>query len=379
VSRILGYDLPRDDQDSLYNLTVLQHLKKQENFEQVGYLTMTDDDGIVDELTESGVKVHNLQPEFRPQGRLSFWRRTLFLLGLFVLARREGYRKVHLFHLDSNVFCLLLLMPFTWAIHVTGTLHGYPDKFLKRMVLLLLLKMEIVNKVVVHGNYTHQKMLMDGLADTKVANIHMPCFKRYPLESSGHLGKIRRELSERRHPYLLCLGSLSFDKGIDVLFESLALLREYDFTVIVAGPEGDFTEADIDRMAERYGVRDKLYKDIRYIPERVKQFYLEQCDAVVLPYRRTNTGISGPLTEGTAHRKFIVGPRHGELGYTIETYLLGATFKAENREDLADKIRLLLHRMKDAGKPPVSSHTSIFAQIIRNEKLFGERYGRFLA
>ncbi|MDB4867260.1 MAG: glycosyltransferase, partial [Cohnella sp.] len=64
---------------------------------------------------------------------------------------------------------------------------------------------------------------------------------------------------------------------------------------------------------------------------------------------------------------------------TIETYLLGATFKSENREDLADKIRLVLHRMKDVGKPPVSSHMSIFAQIIRNEKLFGERYGRFLA
>ncbi|MDB4866894.1 MAG: glycosyltransferase, partial [Cohnella sp.] len=346
MPRILGYDLSCDGQDDLYNLTVLQHIQKQEKFEQVGYLTMTGNERIVNELTESGVKVHSLQPEHRPKGRLSIWRRTLFLLGMFLLARREDYRKVHLFHLDSNVFCLLLLLPFTWGIHMTGTLHGYPDQFLKRMVLLLLLKMGIVNKVVVHGNYTHQKMLMDGLADYKVANIHMPYFKRYSYEFSGHLDQIRRELSERRHPFLLCLGSLSFEKGIDVLLESLALLRDYDFTVIVAGPEDDFTEADIDRMAERYGVSDKLYKDIRYIPERVKQYFLEHCDVVVLPYRRMNTGISGSLTEGTAHRKFIVGPRHGELGYTIETYLLGATFKSENREDLADKIRLVLHRMK---------------------------------
>ncbi|WP_169306617.1 glycosyltransferase [Cohnella pontilimi] len=379
MPRILGYDLSGDEQDDLYNVTVLQHIKKQEHFEQVGYLTMTDNERIVEALTESGVKVHHLQPEHRPQGRVNLWRRTLFLLGMFLLAGREGYRKVHLFHLDSNVFSLLLLLPFAWRIHVTGTLHGYPEQWLKRMALLLLLKLGIVNKVVVHGNYTHQKMLMDGLDESKVANIHIPYFKRHSLESSGQLEKIRRELSGRRHPLFLCLGTLNYEKGIDVLLESLTVLRDYEFTVIVAGPEGDYTQADLDRMAEHYGVRDKLYLDIRHIPERVKQYYFEQCHAVVLPHRRMYTGLSSPLAEAAAHRKFIVGPRYGEMGYTIDTYLLGATFKAENPEDLADKMKLLLHRMKEAGKPPAASHMSIFAQMLRNEKLFGERYGRFLA
>lgn len=378
MNRMLGYDLSGDGHHHLYNVTVMQHLKTKDDFEEIGYCTMAGHEQLISELRGSGIRVHGIASSRR--GRLSLWRRTMYLLGMLIFARRHGYDKVHLFHLDSSILSLIFALPLLGGLRITGTLHWYPTRKLKLRLLMLLLRWNVIDKVVVHGNFTHARMLRDGCDERKVANIHVPYFKRPSSELSGKSAELSRSLTERKRPILLCFGGMRYDKGIDILMESLRQLRDLDFTVIVAGSEDYFTEADLDRWAMEYGIADRIHKDIRYIPESVKSRYLELCDAVILPYRGMFSGISGPLTEGAAHQKFVLGPNHGEIGYTIETYRLGDTFEAENRADLADKLRQLVNRLQRGGANAGRTNaTSLFARFIRDEKLFGENYRKFLA
>jgi len=379
MSRLLGYDLSCDGHHRLYNVSVMQYLKRQSDFKRVGYYTLAANTEFVAELTDEGIPVCNLPRFRRLSGKLGVWRRTLCLLGMFIYARRRGYDKVHLFHLDSVIVSLLLVFPFAAGIRVTGTLHWYPTKRLKRRLLLFLLKFGIVSKVVVHGNYTHACMLRDGCRERKIANIYFPYFQSAGAGSSMIHEDVCHSLSQHQRPYLLAFGGMRFDKGLDILMEALGRVKDLDFSVLVAGSEDDFTEADLDRWTVQYDIADRVHKDIRYIPEPVKRQYLDQCDAVVLPYRAMFSGVSGPLTEGAAHRKFVLGPNHGEIGYTIETYGLGDTFEAENIQDLADKLRMLLNRLRQGSLCPKRTNTeSLFARIIRDEKLFGENYRKFL-
>lgn len=380
VGKMLGYDLSSDGHHHLYNLTVMQHLKEQGKFEHLGYYTLNGKEEMVRELKGEGIRVVNLPP-FRKAGRLGIWRRTLCLLGMLIYARRHGYGKVHLFHLDSTIAPLLLVLPLLAGLRVTGTLHWYPNRPLKRRILLLLLRIRALDKVVVHGNYTQEKLIRDGCGEKKVANIHIPFFRRSGEGGSAHLAEARSRLAARPRPYLLCFGGMRYDKGIDLLMQALAAVRDKEFTVIVAGSEDRFTEKDLDKWEREYRLEGRICKDIRYIPESVKNYYLEQCDAVVLPYRAMFSGISGLLTEGAASRKFVLGPNHGEIGYTIETYGLGETFEAENTADLAVKLRKLLNRLSQGRgslqAPP--GPASLYARYLRDEKLFGEKYGDFLA
>ena len=50
------------------------------------------------------------------------------------------------------------------------------------------------------------------------------------------------------------------------------------------------------------------------------------------------------MTDGIYANKFILGPDGGNLGYLIEKYDLGATFKQENPKELANVLNLLISR-----------------------------------
>lgn len=61
---------------------------------------------------------------------------------------------------------------------------------------------------------------------------------------------------------------------------------------------------------------------------------IQAVDAIVLPYRKTFNGASGPLGEGVAKGKMIIAANHGSLGDIVEKNHLGYTFESENIEAL---------------------------------------------
>ena len=131
---------------------------------------------------------------------------------------------------------------------------------------------------------------------------------------------------------LASIGSTRFDKGIDILISALAKIQK-PFQLLVAGQVNAFTEAELLSMVEP--IKDKVYLNIHYLSEKELAYAFAASDYVVLPYRKTFNGASGPLTEGVAFEKCIIGSDHQNLGHTIKTNHLGYTFICENSDDLA--------------------------------------------
>ncbi|WP_130605839.1 glycosyltransferase family 4 protein [Cohnella abietis] len=376
MKNILLYDLSNDGHHFIYNSTVMNKIKSQYN--KACYYTATDNKDIINELRDKQIEVHNIHVTRKANQYLSVGYRTILLIRMLLFARINGFKKIHLFHLDSNIISLLCLLPFLLGLQVTGTLHWFPTRKWKKRILLFLLRFSMVNKIVVHGDYTQHEFneLLRPEHEQKIVNIHFPNFPIPQVSSKDNTKEVEEKLAGLTRPFFLCFGGLRSDKGIDLLLESLAPLRGKSFTLIVAGSEGYFTGNDIKQLAKQYGIEDKVFLDLRFIPDDVMDYYFNACDAVILPYRTLFSGQSGPLTEGAARNKYILGPRHGEIGHTIQTYHLGNTFEAENVEDLTDKLQQTLGTIHNEGSTLPSNNT--YAPLISMER-FIHSYDQFFA
>ena len=61
-----------------------------------------------------------------------------------------------------------------------------------------------------------------------------------------------------------------------------------------------------------------------------------------MPYRKIFDGASGPLAEGVAYSKTIIGPSHGSIGQIIRDNHLGKCFETEDVNSLARTIDNML-------------------------------------
>jgi glycosyltransferase involved in cell wall biosynthesis len=188
---------------------------------------------------------------------------------------------------------------------------------------------------------------------------------------------LKQKLSFYKRPYFLCFGGLRYDKGIDLLLEAAARLSDEEFTVLIAGSEDYFNKEDIERITHRSGIANKVFLDLKYISPEAASYYFQTCDSVVLPYRSMYSAQSGPLIEGAARNKLIVGPSHGEVGFTIQNYRLGLTFESDRTDDLARKLQAALDRLNGNNEQP-NERSSEYSSMLTQEK-FGAQYQRFFA
>lgn len=138
---------------------------------------------------------------------------------------------------------------------------------------------------------------------------------------------MREEKAEGRKGNILALGQTRYEKGLDLLLEALKGVKE-EFTLTVAGAVGEFDEAYIREHTKSYAEQTEI--TLRYLSEEEVHSKLKECSIVVLPYRNSFDGASGPLTEGVGYRKCIIGPKGGSLGQIIREHHLGYTFEGEN-------------------------------------------------
>jgi glycosyltransferase involved in cell wall biosynthesis len=96
----------------------------------------------------------------------------------------------------------------------------------------------------------------------------------------------------------------------------------------------------IDEKIANY--RDQVSIFLEFLSNEKLSYCLDAADIVVLPYRKSFDGASGPLGEGVALGKIIVGSNHGSLGDLIEENHLGYTFESENINSLYESIELAL-------------------------------------
>lgn len=113
--------------------------------------------------------------------------------------------------------------------------------------------------------------------------------ERVPRETAlKHLGLSTQE------NYLLFFGMIRKYKGLDLLYRALSnkQLKEKNIKLIVAG---EFYEekGDYEKLANQYGIADKLIIIDKFIPDDEVKYYFSASDLVIQPYRSaTQSGIT---------------------------------------------------------------------------------------
>ena len=174
-------------------------------------------------------------------------------------------------------------------------------------------------------------------ADLKSINVYNVSHIEYPHFSEAesidrNIALDYLDIKDTTSPLLLALGGTRQDKGLDLLLEALKLVSN-PFHLIIAGKEESFKKSYIEGIISDYKNNVSLF--LKFLSDEEFFHCLNAADIVCLPYRKSFDGASGPLGEGVALGKMIVGPNHGSLGRLIEDNHLGYTFESENIEALA--------------------------------------------
>lgn len=200
---------------------------------------------------------------------------------------------------------------------------------------------------VVHTDAIFDEVKSVGIEN--IAHIEYPHFStKYDIDKVT----ARKYYGLSENTFVLgCMGGTRYDKGLDILLKALQNVTG-DFEVIVAGEEDAIKREEIEELAQTYIDRVKLH--LSFLTDEEFEMAIQAADAIVLPYRKTFNGASGPLGEGVAKEKMIIGANHGSLGDIIEKNHLGYTFESENVEALGDVLNPVVKKQFIYDKKAVS-------------------------
>jgi glycosyltransferase involved in cell wall biosynthesis len=363
--KIIFHDTANDGHRFIYNYTVMSNLIEDKDYEKY-YYSPLDNDVQKSELNRSLIKT--VYAKLKGFKNKNFLYRLKELLELNKYCNRNKIDRIHFFNLDSVIIPLFILYPIFFNKKITGTLHWFPSRLFKQKSLQLLLKINAIRSIVVHGKYTYNcfKSIINKDETNSINVINYPNFHENTSEVDKSL------LNNFQRPIILAFGGTRFDKGIDILLQALNKLNEKEFTLVIAGKEEDFSRGHLEEMIINYGVKEKVVLNLGYVEDCQMVNYFSQSDIIVLPYRKIFTGQSGPLTEGVMNNKIIVGPSHGEIGATITNYGLGRIFNSEDINDLSFVLSNVIENYQVIKKDILINQES-FKRLISKEG-FIEKY-----
>ncbi|MBI5962795.1 MAG: glycosyltransferase [Chloroflexi bacterium] len=137
---------------------------------------------------------------------------------------------------------------------------------------------------------------------------------------------------------LLVFGGTRYDKGADLAVKMLSLLPPH-YHLLFAGKDTYFSRIYLEGAASDLGLLERLHFDNRFIPEDEITAYFCGCDIVLIPYRRSFSGQSGPLTIAAALGTKVVAPDLPILAETMLKDIIGWLYPVENLPLMAQAIK----------------------------------------
>lgn len=188
----------------------------------------------------------------------------------------------------------------------------------------------------------HTDAIFNEVKDAGIENVmHI----EYPHFSTGYdIDKVgaRKYYGLSENAFVLgCIGGTRYDKGLDILLKALQGVTG-DFELLIAGAEDAIKREKIEELARPY--RDRVKLHLNFLTDEEFELAIQAVDAIVLPYRKTFNGASGPLGEGVAKGKMIIATNHGSLGDIVKKNNLGYTFESENIEALEKVLNMAVQR-----------------------------------
>lgn len=244
------------------------------------------------------------------------------------------------------------------------TIHHVPHNKIK----LLLLKnfSKKINVVVVHSIFLKEELNKVGIKNVEV--IDYPSFHDYSLMDKKEAIKNKYNVPINK-TIISLLGGTRNDKGADILLESLNYLDDEKKSNIIINISGE----------EEYFTKEFLSKNLKNVEFNLNLKKLtneEFCenvlmtDIMIMPYRKTFGGNSGPMTEAIVNKIPCIAPGELNIGKIIAKNNIGETFECENSKDLAEKITKVMNSSKQYYKDDFHETLTEIIFLQAYEKLY---------
>lgn len=146
---------------------------------------------------------------------------------------------------------------------------------------------------------------------------------------------------------ILCYGGTRLDKGVDLAVCALVQLPE-EFHLLIAGEAQYFQPSDIQQQAIVLNVYHRVHLMSKILSDAESAIAFRACDVVLLPYRRSFSGQSGPLTLAASLGKAIVVPDLPVLAETVQAFHLGYIYPVEEVGAMAKAIEVAIRYCPDS-------------------------------
>lgn len=145
--------------------------------------------------------------------------------------------------------------------------------------------------------------------------------------------------SSQNSKVIITTSRLVYKNGIDILIKAVAELKakNYKLKVIIvgSGPE----DQNLKKLAKNLGLSNEVIFLGHIEPDKIPE-YLYQADVFVRPSR--SEGLGNSFLEAMAAGLPVIGTAVGGIPDFLEDEVTGLFCKAEDHNDLAEKIKLLL-------------------------------------
>jgi glycosyltransferase involved in cell wall biosynthesis len=183
---------------------------------------------------------------------------------------------------------------------------------------------------IVHAQADADKLQRE-FPEKKILVATIPTFAGLGGDSTQPVHNLPKE-----RPLLLFFGFVRPYKGLDILIDALALVRqEFEAHLIVAGEFWD-DELKYINQIKNLGLESNVSIVNRYLPDEELVAYVDSADVVVLPYRSATQSAIVQVAFGRG--KAVITTNVGGLAEVVEDGLTGFVVPPEDPEALAKAI-----------------------------------------
>jgi glycosyltransferase involved in cell wall biosynthesis len=110
----------------------------------------------------------------------------------------------------------------------------------------------------------------------------------------------------------------------------------------VAGSVKQVGEDYVHNLPKKYGIYENCSFSLKYLSSKEIDEEFQNCNIVVLPYRRSFVAQSVVFTDAIRWGKPVIVSEHSQNGYDTLRYGLGWVFTSENADSLALTLQIAL-------------------------------------
>ncbi|MDN3954725.1 glycosyltransferase [Sporolactobacillus laevolacticus] len=272
-----------------------------------------------------------------------------FLKGLsksIIYSKRDHAKIIHYHFFKYTVIELICVIIAKISGHkVVVTAHDIESFSKQGNLFLTKVIYHFSDRIIVHNNSSKNELIGKvHVADSKIRiiphgnyinNINTEISKEDALNKIGNVSK--------NDFIILFFGQIKEVKGLDILINSIPYVLKHNkqLKVIVAGK---VWKNDIDKYLQQIKINnidEYFLLNVHYIPDNEVDYYFAAADLVVLPYKKIYQ--SGVLLNAMSYKKVVLASDLPGMKEIINDGDNGYTFKAEDYEDLANKLVYIMN------------------------------------